>query len=159
MSSNNRHLAAGLVCCVLTAGCSGQPAFRLIASMDELMEASVRPPAEAIWRSVSTTMGLGGTEEKFPKMAEEWEEVERNAIALAEAANLLVVPGRVPEGGNWTSHVDALVDSALEARAAAKQKSPEALFDAGGRIYEVCNACHAEYLHGGTGDRAIERAP
>ena len=103
-----------LVGAAMCAGCAAsepeESPYRLTASVRELMEASVDPPARAIWASVSTTYTLTGTENKAPDTDEEWEAVEHSALALAEAANLLLIPGRAREQGDWLKHAHALVD-------------------------------------------------
>ena len=151
------RLLTTLVGAAMLAGCAvsePESPYRLTASVRELMEASVDPPARAIWASVSTTYTLAGTENKAPATDEAWEEVEHSAIALAEAANLLVIPGRVPAEGNWLKHAHALIDAAVEARKATLARNPEQVFEAGGKIYEACQACHAEYY---TTDRVSRR--
>ena len=39
----------------------------------------------------------------------------------------------------------ALVDAGVVALRAAEAKNPEALFEAGGQVYEVCQHCHSQY--------------
>ena len=153
-----RRLLMVLVGAALCAGCRAsepeESPYRLTASVREVMEASVDPPARAIWASVSTTYTLAGTENKAPHTDEEWEAVEHSALDLAEAANLLLLPGRAPGAGDWLKHAHALVDAAVEARKATLARDPERVFEAGGTIYEVCSACHAEYY---TTDRVSRR--
>jgi hypothetical protein len=43
----------------------------------------------------------------------------------------------------------ALVDVGVVALKAAEAKNPEALFEAGGQVYEVCQQCHRKYWNEG----------
>jgi hypothetical protein len=133
---------------VAAAGCAGQsdqPPFRLIGTMHEIMEGAVAPQSEIIWDSVSTIVDADGIHEHFPQNDVEWEIVEHAAIALAESTNLLIVEGRVRDGG-WVNHLDDLVTASLAARDAALAQDKEAIFETGEQIYNACTACHLEYV-------------
>ncbi|MCR5872821.1 hypothetical protein LRS10_00610 [Phenylobacterium sp. J426] len=39
-----------------------------------------------------------------------------------------------------------MTQRALEAKAAAEAKDRQKVFDTGGRLYEVCVACHEKYV-------------
>ena len=54
----------------------------------------VDPSADAVWLSVTTVMSQTGTVETVPRTDEDWARVRPGAIALIEASNLLIVPGR-----------------------------------------------------------------
>jgi hypothetical protein len=71
--------------------------------------------------------------------------VEAAAAVLTESGNLLMMPGR-SAGPDWDKHSRALISAGKHATAAAQHQDAGALFDAGGRIYEVCLACHTQYL-------------
>ena len=71
----------------------GSP-FKLTAGIQDIMADMVEPSAEFIWESVSSTVTAEGVEEKQPRTEEEWNEVRRHAIILAESANLLLIEGR-----------------------------------------------------------------
>jgi hypothetical protein len=66
------------------------------------MASMIDPAADFLWESVSTTVTKGKVVEKQPRTNEEWAEVRRQAIILAEGANLLMMDGRhvVKEGAN-----------------------------------------------------------
>jgi hypothetical protein len=113
--------------------------------MHEIMEGAVAPQSEIIWDSVSTIVDADGIHEHFPQNDVEWEIVEHAAIALAESTNLLIVEGRVRDGG-WVNHLDDLVTASLAARDAALAQDKEAIFETGEQIYNACTACHLEYV-------------
>ena len=63
-------------------------------SIEEIMEAMVMPAAQALWDSVAVSVTEKGIAETKPQTGEDWEKLRWQAIALIEATNLLVVPGR-----------------------------------------------------------------
>jgi hypothetical protein len=119
------------------------PAFRPVATLAEVMEASVAPSSSVIFDAVVYNNGVL---ENPPKTEEQWETIEHGAIALAESANLLLLPGRAMDNGEWVKLTHALSDAAIRARNAALAKNVDQLLDAGGVVYETCTACHAKYL-------------
>src|SRR5262245_45579567 len=76
------------------AAAPAQPDYVLTATIKDIMDSMVDPNADYIWESVETVVSAKGVEEKMPRTDEEWKEVRRHAIALAEATNLLRMPGR-----------------------------------------------------------------
>ena len=54
----------------------------------------IDPNADVVWLAVTTVQSAKGTVETKPRNDEEWTKVRHGAIALTEAANLLMVPGR-----------------------------------------------------------------
>ena len=63
---------------------------------------------------------------------------------LTESGNLLMMPGR-SAGPDWNEYAGDLIRAGKLAMAAAQQQDANALFDAGGRIYQVCLACHNQF--------------
>ena len=47
---------------------------------------------------------------------------------------------------DWEEYSHGLISASKQALKAATSEDSEALFDAGGRIYQVCLACHSQYL-------------
>ena len=136
------------------------------------MVSIIDPEADVLWNAVATIVSIEGTEEREPRTDEEWTAVQRSAIQLVEATNLLRVPGRLvarhgeksenprielePETiqkliaddpTTWASLVDRLHDAAVPALNAANAKNPKGLFDAGDRIEHACEACHQHYWY------------
>jgi len=56
-----------------------------------------------------------------------------------------MMPGRAA-GDDWIEYSRGLIDAGELAMKAALAQDADALFDAGGRIYQVCLACHNQYL-------------
>ena len=139
---------AGALMAAAAARCTDTPAqspppFKTVGTLAEVMEANIASASYVIFDAVVYT---NGALERAPATEEEWEEIEHGAIALAESANLLLLPGRARDEGEWVKMTHALADAAVRARDAALAKNVDRLFDAGGAIYDTCTACHAKYL-------------
>ena len=148
--------------------------FRPLASVQEIMLSVIDPNIDPIWNSISTISTAEGVVEKRPQTEEEWAQLERHAIALQEAANLLLIEGRkVAHEGNKTSihhselHapeiekaiaenrqlfnqlVHGFQDAAGKALSAIREKNVEALEAAGEAVEAGCEACHSRFWYPG----------
>jgi hypothetical protein len=82
-----------------------------------------------------------------------WEAVENSALAIAEAANLLILPGRKCKNGldvplkdpDWSQFVQGLREAAMTAYKAAQSKNQDKMVDAAARINAACANCHDRY--------------
>jgi hypothetical protein len=167
----------------LVAGCAPEqkaPAaaspLQPIAGIQDVMAGMIDPAADFLWESVSTTMTGEETVEKQPRTDEEWAEVRRQALILAEGANLIMMDGRhvAKEGvqledhgtpGNLTAaeseqaiadnresfvaFAQALRDVGASMLAAADAKNPQGLIDAGDTMDQVCEGCHLQFWYPG----------
>lgn len=151
-----------------------QSAFKLAASIQDLMASIVDPSADALWESVSSETTAKGIEEHQPHTDAEWQSVRNDAVTLQEAGDLLTIPGRaVTHAGKKTEdhHVAgvsnpdqvkaaidasrpgfnaaarALQDAAAEAIVAVDAKDPVRLLAAGGKIDQACERCHSVYWY------------
>jgi hypothetical protein len=129
----------------ITASCGSRPAFKPVATIKQVMESTIVPASEAIFDSVGTVVSASGVEEIAPKNEQEWVAVRNSALTLAESGNLLMIPARAKDNGEWMKMSQALVDVGMVALKAADARNPEALFDAGGQVYVVCQQCHDKY--------------
>jgi len=109
------------------------------------MELIIDPATDVIWSSAGSIITDAGEQDLAPTTAEEWAEVESAAAVLAESGNLLMMPGR-SAGSDWNEYARGLISSGKLAMVAAEQQDADALFDAGGLIYQACLACHNQYL-------------
>ena len=71
-----------------------------------------------------------------------------HAYVIAESGNLLMMGGRPKDGGEWMQMSRALVDVGEKAIRAAASHNPQAVFDVGAEVYDVCTACHDKYVQG-----------
>jgi cytochrome c556 len=119
--------------------------IKAIATREEIMHHLVIPNAQAVWNASGTIYTAKGVEERAPKNADEWFNVESSATTLMEAGNLLMMDGRAMDNGKWIEYAKALRDSGDLVRQAAKAKDVNALFERGGTLFDSCQACHFEY--------------
>jgi hypothetical protein len=135
---------------VTLAACEKQqqattPRYELTTDVQHTMELIIDPAADVIWDSAGSIITAAGEQDLAPATPEGWANVEAAAAVLAESGNLLMMPGRTA-GPDWDEHASNLISAGKLAMAAAQQQDASALFDAGGRIYQVCLACHNQYL-------------
>ena len=82
-----------------------------------------------------------------------WTAVEDSGYALAEAANLLMIPGRVCSNGkpapvgnaDWAKFVADLRQAGMETVKVAKAKNQDAIVDVADKMTSACSACHDVY--------------
>ena len=149
-----------------------QPAYRLTATVRDLMNAMIDPSADAIWDAVGTTITKGGkVEERRPKTDADWKTLEYRAIQMAEASNLLQMPGRhVGRPGEkneqgielqpeeiealinkdriaWDNYANGMHDISVETIKVIEAKNINALFELGEKIDTACENCHLKYWY------------
>ena len=82
-----------------------------------------------------------------------WEAIENSSIALAEAANLLAIPGRTCANGkpvpvqnaDWQRFVQGLRDAGMASYKAAQSKNMDKMLDAADTLTNACSDCHDVY--------------
>ncbi len=149
-----------------------QPEYTPTATIKDLMLSVVDPNADVVWNSVTTILSEAGTKENAPKTDEEWAGVRRGAIALIEAPNLLMMPGRTvakpgeksetpgvelepsemdvliaKDRGAWMMRAKALHEAGLAALDAIDHKDAAKLFEVGEQIERACENCHVQYWY------------
>jgi hypothetical protein len=124
---------------------AAEPQYEVVADVRQTMELIIDPAADVIWDSAGSVVSAAGEQDLAPASPEGWARVEAAAAVLAESGNLLLMPGR-SGGPDWDRHAGDLIAAGKLAMAAAQRQDADALFEAGGRIYEVCLACHSQYL-------------
>ena len=171
---------------ILTAACHQQqapaqtqaapavdpPEYFPTATIKDLMQSVVDPNADVVWLSVTTVQSAKGTVDTAPKTDEDWKKVRHGAIALMEAANLLMVPGRhVAKPGEKSetpgvelepSEMEVLINkdpAAFHKRAKALHEAGVAVleaidakdapkvFEVGEQIERACEGCHSQYWY------------
>jgi len=162
-----------------TAAASTASPLQPIVSVKELMQNIVDPQADYVFDAVAVDVGEKGTVETAPTTDEDWEKVQRGAVILAEATNLLKMPRRIAPVGDtknstgagapelppeeiqkkvdgdralWNSHADTLKAEALKVLDIVKHRQADKLFEAGSNIDRACESCHLEYWY--PGDKA-----
>ncbi len=149
-----------------------------VLSVKELMEHVIDPTADWIFDAAVIDVSAAGTSETRPITDEDWLEVERGALLLAETANLLKIPrpmvppgteGAAPAPGEpapelhpseiqaridedrarWNEHADDLRLVAVRSLKVVRARDFEGLFEVGSEIDEACESCHLEYWYPG----------
>ncbi len=125
-------LVAGLLLPVQTAE------FESTATVSELMTAMIIPSSNVVGNA-----GLNGDPTE-----EEWAEIERQALILAESGNLLLLPDRAQGRADWIQASKDMITAGQAALEAARAKNAEPLMlDIGGAIFDSCTACHDQYFN------------
>jgi hypothetical protein len=137
----NYFLAAAAVLFLATISCSRTP-YKPILSVKDLMDATIEPNADGVFDSA---VWVNGVPTGVPMTDAEWEAVEHHALTLAEAANLLMMPGRAKDQGPWMAQALDLQTVAMAAAKAAQTKKIDEMLKAGGPIDVVCDNCHKLY--------------
>ncbi len=141
----------GLALHALAIGCA-QPAtpeidtsFRVVTSVRETMLWILEPAADGIWDRAGFVITAEGETDLSPSTEEGWDEVRRQAALVAETGNLLMLPGR-SLGPEWVRYAGAMIEAGRGVMAAAQRRDADALFDAGGDLYQTCRSCHDRYM-------------
>jgi len=170
-----KWIAAATVA-LLCTGCKAKEPpkseYKVTAPVRDIMSSMIMPSADVLWNAVSTNITDKGIEEKAPQTEEEWKVVHNSAVTIAEASNLIVMPGRpvaapgekeqdpdvnlTPEKieamisrdrATWIKMANDLHDSIMPALKAIDAKDPKALTDAGAAIDKACEECHLKYWY------------
>jgi hypothetical protein len=136
-----------MVAALAVAGCQKKPPpYNVTSSVKQLMTDVIDPQAQVFWGSSGSNDTAEGSQSLVPTTPERWAAAEHSMTAVAEAGNLLMLPGRARDDGDWVKFSSKLTDQALAARAAARAKNGDKMFELGGALYETCQACHQKYL-------------
>ena len=138
------------------------------ANLAQLMRGTLYPESNVVFAAQDTN-----PEEvphaKDPSMATDplassygkWQAVENNALAIAEVANLLTLPGRkcsngldVPVGNtDWAKFVQGLREAGMTAYAAAQTKNQDKMTDVADVMTTAGKNCHDKYREKKLADR------
>jgi hypothetical protein len=134
---------AGLSACSGSAPPDGGSPYKPIASVDQIMDAIVVPSSQAIFDAVVYS---NGALIAAPRSDDDWHALQMHALAVAEAANLLMMPPRAKDSGAWMKMAADMNDQAVVSAGAAERKDLDALLKAGSDLYNSCTACHKRYI-------------
>ena len=160
-----------LALAAVVAGCDGAPGpaepaaavpARPHSTLAQLMRGIPFPNSNVVFDTQTTdpgakrepgdTRGAGATAD-FGNVYGGWQAVENSALALAETATLITVPGRVCENGrpapvdreDYRRFASQLADAGLAAYKAAQSQSLDAMVEVSGTVSDACAACHEVY--------------
>lgn len=148
-----RKQARALVLALPTLGAAcGQPAddaesrYVTFGDVQQIMASVIEPAADLYWDAVGVVVDAEGEHQMAPTNDEEWLAVRNAAYTVAEAGNLLMLPGYALDDAAWITMSQALVEVGERAVEAADARSLDAVFDMGAEVYYVCTNCHATYV-------------
>jgi hypothetical protein len=140
----------------------------------DLMLDPIASNADALWGAVGSVSTPTGSKDLAPSTDAEWAAVRQKALIVMEAANLLVVEGRVvahpgqtlkdppgktdltPEQAQaaigkdraaFVGFAGALQSAVGEMLAAIDKRDVDAYSAAGGTLDEVCESCHQRFWY------------
>lgn len=147
---------------------SPAPALPVPANLNQLMRGTFYPAANVVFAAQDQNPA-DIPRAKDPNMATDpltsvfgkWEAVENGALALAEAANLLTLPGRKCSNGvdvpvnnpDWAKFIQQLRDASMTAYAAAKAKDQDKMIEVADVMSKACANCHGKYREKKLADR------
>jgi hypothetical protein len=114
----------------------GTLAFAQAPTMKQLMVDLIHPASNDILLSINR----GG-----PADEREWAAVRRSAVTLAESGNLLTMPGRARDQGEWMQDAKMLAGVGAAAYRAAEAKDAKALAAVAESLDASCTKCHKQY--------------
>jgi hypothetical protein len=136
------------------------PGPRVEATLTQLMRGTLYPESNVVFAAQDTNPA-DVPHAKDPSMATDplassygkWEAVENNALAIAEVANLLTLPGRKCANGldvplknpDWAKFVQGLREAGMTAYVAAQAKNQDKMTDAADVMTTACKNCHDRY--------------
>ena len=112
-----------------------QSTFQPVGTMSQLMIDMIYPTSDDIFYIERTP----------PANDRDWAAIERSALTLAESGNLLMMPGRARDQGDWIKDSKMLVDAGTAAFKAAKAKDLAAVVALNEQLVAACTTCHMQY--------------
>src|SRR5215471_1889699 len=137
-----KNIALLLAVTILVAGSqlraqSPAPAsdLKVVGTMSELMIRIIYPSSDAVFYITTRT----------PETDVQWGELQGQTLMLAEAANLLMMPGHARDQDRWMADAKLMREAAAAAFKAAKAKDVAALEAVNDSLYQSCTTCHMHY--------------
>ena len=141
---------------------SANPPQEIHANLNQLMRGVLYPAANVVFFAQDENPGdVKPVPGRDPSMATDpltstfggWQAIENAALALAESANLLLVPGRVCANGApvpmndpaWATFVQQVRDAGMKAYKAAEAKDQEKMSELSETLSAACAGCHRKW--------------
>lgn len=111
------------------------PAFQPVGTVAQIMISITYPTSDAIFY----------VERNPPKTQKDWNDLQAQALMLAESGNLLMIGKRARDQGDWIKESQEMVDAGAAAYKAALAKDLPALLALNQRLVDACVTCHMQY--------------
>jgi hypothetical protein len=136
------------------------PSARVEATLAQVMQGILYPSSNVIFAAQSedpdkiAPAAIPATAtDPLTSTYGKWTAVGNGGLAIAEAANLLMLPGRkcangraVPlQNADWGKFVQALREAGRASYKAAQAKNQDQIVEAAGALTEACANCHDKY--------------
>ena len=132
---------------------------RVYANMLQLMRGTLYPQSNVIFTaqvedpaSFKPAAHQSTSSDPFTSAYGGWEAVENSGLAMAETANLLLVPRMCGNGkpapiqnADWQMWVQELRDAAVGVNKAGQAKNDDVVLEAADKLATACLHCHAKY--------------
>ena len=138
-------------------------------SSNLIFDTQAKDPGAPPPKADKNAAGAGATA-TYASVYAGWELVEYASLALAETANLIMIPGRVCSNGkpvpvdrdDFRKFAQGLVDAGMAAYKVAQSKNLDAMVEVTGTVSDACAACHEVYRdkgEAGSPERCAVPAP
>jgi len=111
------------------------PTFQPVGTVSQVMISITYPSSDAIFY----------VERNPPKTEKDWNDLQAQALILAESGNLLMMGRRARDQGDWIKEAQEMVDVGAAAYKAALAKDLPAIVALNQRLVDACVACHRQY--------------
>jgi cytochrome c556 len=142
------------------AATAAAPKPQALATLGQLMKGILFPSSNVIFAAqgdnpadVKPAADPSTSTNPLASTYGKWEAVENAALAIAEAANLLTIPGRkcsngrdVPvQNADWAKLVQGVRDAGMVSYKAAQSKNQDNILMAADVLANACASCHDKY--------------
>ena len=134
MVTHLRPKLAKLGLAILATAAFAQP----VGNMSQLMINIIYPTSDAIFY----------VDRDEPKNEVQWNALANQALMLAESGNLLLMPGRARDQGEWVKDAKMMIDAGAAAFKAAQAKDMDGIVALSEQLSNSCIACHLKYRPG-----------
>lgn len=111
------------------------PTFQPVGTVSQVMISITYPTSDAIFY----------VERNPPKTEKAWNDLQAQALMLAESGNLLMMGRRARDQGDWIKESQELVDVGAAAYKAALAKDLPGILALNQRLNDACVTCHQQY--------------
>jgi len=110
-------------------------AYQPVGTMSQLMISVIYPTSDAVFY----------VDRDEPKTDLQWNTLANQSLTLAESGNLLLMPGRARDQGNWVVWTKAMIDAGTASYKAAVAHNLDGVRAVNDKLYASCVGCHQQY--------------